>query len=63
MIHQFNPNCSGPLPWKEKTLKKWQIVINDFASACRFTPGQKMTETVEFKEGTWPFALTRPLCF
>lgn len=39
---------------KEKTLKKWQIVINDFASACRFTPGQKMTETVEFKEGFSP---------
>ena len=63
IIYQFNPNPTGPLLWKEKTLKKWQIVINDFASACRFTPGQKMTETVEFKEGTWPFALTRPVRF
>ena len=31
--------------------KKWQIVINDFANACRYTPGQKMTEVVDVRKG------------
>ena len=39
---------------KEKQFKKWQIVINDFANACRYTPGQKMTEVVDVRKGFSP---------
>ena len=39
---------------KEKHFKKWQIVINDFVNACRYTPGQKMTEVVDVEKKGHP---------